>query len=242
MKAQTQSTSEHSLMGRRSSRTSRAELDVGSENLSNADMDSRLNSWDDMTSAERRKFVQSLGQEVDKLRCELQKARDQVVLLANLVNEDTLVPLLNRRGFLRELEWTISYVNRYRCCVSLIYLDIDNFKLINDRFGHSAGDKALTEVARILMENTRTSDVIGRIGGDEFAIILYHASNAAAVTKAEQLATKIADETINFDTGDATVTITTGVAELAYDDEPLKVLSRADRIMYTNKQFVSISR
>jgi GGDEF domain-containing protein len=101
--------------------------------------------------------------EIDELR--LSEAED----LADL---DALTPLLNRRAFLRELKRVLTFAQRYGGPASLIYFDLDGFKAVNDRFGHAAGDEALKGVAQRLAGQMREGDIIGRIGGDEFGVIL----------------------------------------------------------------------
>ena len=242
MKAQTKRVSERATVRLRAEQPAGVKLDIDPLNSGLAEMILRLHSLEGMLPAERQMLIQDLIQQVEYFRCELQETRNRVVLLENMANKDTLVPVFNRRGFLQELKRAISYAKRYKSCVSLIYLDIDKFKLINDRFGHSAGDKALTEIANILIEHTRASDVIGRIGGDEFAIILHHASNDDSLVKAAQLASQVAGRIMEIDGEEVSVTISAGVTELTFDDDPLNVLSRADRMMYANKQFASTSK
>jgi Diguanylate cyclase, GGDEF domain len=105
--------------------------------------------------------------EVADLRHELLTTQRRLLELERLADEDALAPISNRRAFLRDLARTIKYVERYGAACSLLYFDVNGLKSINDTHGHAAGDAALIHVADILRSNTRTSDVVGRLGGDE---------------------------------------------------------------------------
>ena len=126
-----------------------------------------------------------LMSEVSRLKNELAEAKERVVSLENLADEDPLVPILNRRGFVRELERTISYAKRYAIDTSILYIDLDEFKKINDTYGHQAGDLALKHAGSYLVEKVRASDTVARIGGDEFAIILKHVRLKGCFTKSK---------------------------------------------------------
>ncbi|MDP6344948.1 MAG: GGDEF domain-containing protein, partial [Alphaproteobacteria bacterium] len=112
-----------------------------------------------------RQAIMTLMQEVDNLRNDLERANSRLVHLERLADQDTLVPIPNRRAFVRELSRVISYSQRYDTPASLIYFDLNNFKQINDDHGHAAGDAALLHVADTLLENLRESDAVGRLGG-----------------------------------------------------------------------------
>ncbi len=107
-------------------------------------------------------------------------------------DQDHLLPLLNRRAFVRELTRSIGLASRYGTASSLIYFDLDGFKQVNDTHGHAAGDAVLTHFAQTLMEHVRDSDVVGRLGGDEFGVILSHANQIVAHKKAATLAETLA--------------------------------------------------
>ncbi|MEM9938386.1 MAG: GGDEF domain-containing protein [Pseudomonadota bacterium] len=124
--------------------------------------------------------VLSLREERESLHRDLQKAE----LLAD---RDALCPLFNRRAFERELEREIALAQRYGTPLSLIYIDLDNFKLINDRFGHAIGDDVLKHVAGLLLKSVRQTDIVGRLGGDEFALVLTHAELTDSQNKAKHL-------------------------------------------------------
>src|SRR4051794_41410327 len=114
----------------------------------------------------------ALARENAELRAELLALRARLAEAEGLADRDALTPLLNRRALMRELARTLAAVERYGRPASLVYFDLDGLKAINDRFGHAAGDAVLRAVAQRLIGHVRASDVAGRMGGDEFAVIL----------------------------------------------------------------------
>lgn len=190
---------------------------------------------DDMTP-QVQSAVTALMDELDRLHSELDAAHRRVDELESVVDEDPLLPVLNRRGFLRELERTLAFVKRHGGPSCLIYIDLDDFKSVNDVYGHEAGDAALRHVCEIIMGNVRRSDIVGRLGGDEFAVVLQKAGCDDAETKAAQLASRLAAVPFSFEGVAIALAITTGVTELAGGDRPRDALARADRAMYARKR------
>lgn len=117
-------------------------------------------------------------------RANLQQALEKAELLAD---RDALCPLFNRRAFERELGREIALAQRYGTPLCLIYIDLDSFKLVNDRFGHATGDDVLKHVAGLLLKSVRQTDIVGRLGGDEFALVLPHAELDDSQAKAAYL-------------------------------------------------------
>ena len=115
-----------------------------------------------------------LAAEVERLAAELEASRARITELETRIDVDPLTETLNRRGFERELKRSLAYVKRYGASAALIYLDLDEFKPINDRHGHAAGDAVLKAIAAALARNVRASDVVARIGGDEFVVLLWN--------------------------------------------------------------------
>jgi diguanylate cyclase (GGDEF)-like protein len=176
-----------------------------------------------------------LAAEVDTLKAELADARVRVALLEISAERDPLLDILNRRGFERELMRSLSYVRRYGTMAALIYIDLDGFKPVNDRFGHAAGDAMLQAVAATLSRNVRASDVVARLGGDELAVLLWTCSGEDAIAKAETLEALIAATTITWAGEPMSVGASAGAAALESEDGPADVLARADRSMYARK-------
>jgi len=183
-----------------------------------------------------RSAVMQLMDELDRLKDELSSANKRVSQLEDMADEDPLVPVLNRRGFDRELERTLAYAKRYDTTVSLIYLDLDDFKSINDRYGHAGGDAALKHFGTILMSNVRGSDLVGRLGGDEFAVILHHADIEAAIIKAAQFTDQMANSPVRFGDVEFYISMTAGATALRHGDTAESVLERADAAMYEGKR------
>jgi diguanylate cyclase (GGDEF)-like protein/PAS domain S-box-containing protein len=113
--------------------------------------------------------------------------------LAYLADHDPLTGLFNRRRFVEELGRTAASAYRHGVATAVLVIDVDHFKYVNDTYGHAAGDDVLTAVARILEQRTRETDVVGRLGGDEFGIILTHSSAADAHTVALSLLHELRD-------------------------------------------------
>ena len=182
-----------------------------------------------------RSAVSRLMAELDRLKEELITAQKKVSELESRADEDTLLPVLNRRGFDRELERTLAYVKRHGTDVSLIYIDLDDFKSINDIHGHAAGDAALFHVADILIANVRRSDVVARLGGDEFAVLLHRADEEAAMMKADQLALALTSSGLVFEGKEIPMSLTAGTTQLRSNDTGTVALGRADKLMYAGK-------
>ena len=179
--------------------------------------------------------VMQLMDELDRLQSELDQANQRVVELETIADEDPLVPVLNRRSFLRELERTIAYASRYKTRVSLVYCDLDEFKSLNDRYGHAAGDQALNFFADYLVRSVRKSDLVGRLGGDEFAVILHYADEAAAAETADRLMADLAGLQLDYKGQKIAMSMSAGATEVGPDDGPEDVLERADSVMYEHK-------
>jgi diguanylate cyclase (GGDEF)-like protein/PAS domain S-box-containing protein len=153
--------------------------------------------------------------------------------LRHLADHDGLTGLFNRRRFEEELERHVSHSRRYGMEGAILLIDVDELKAINDSGGHRAGDAVLIAVADVLRQRLRQSDVIARFGGDEFAVLLPHASAIDAATVGEDLAAGVRT---GVRSPDGPVTISVGVGKLSarvrsVDD----ALSLADASMYRSK-------
>lgn len=191
---------------------------------------------------ETRSAVSQLMAELDRLKDELSATRGRVIELESKADEDDLLPVLNRRGFDRELARTLAYVKRHGTDVSLIFIDLDNFKSINDLHGHAAGDAALMHLTDILIANVRRSDIVARLGGDEFAVLLHRAGEEAASMKADQLSRALASSGLIYEGKEIAMSLTAGVTQLRGDDTNAAALARADKLMYGAKGFANGSR
>lgn len=192
---------------------------------------------DDLTPKVREGIARLLD-EVDRLRRDAESKELRIAYLERLADEDPLAPVLNRRAFVRELTRMVAHAERYGTVSSVLYFDLDGLKAINDAHGHGAGDAALAHTADILVRNTRGSDIVGRLGGDEFGVLLVQADEASALRKATDLAELVASTPVTW--REATLTISASVGSFAFDgrEEAQAVLDRADRAMYRRKRGV----
>lgn len=186
-------------------------------------------------SRPRQSDVALLAAEVERLERELALARKQVAALEARADIDPLTNLPNRRAFERELVRSLAYLKRHGNSAVLLYLDLDDFKHINDDHGHAAGDDMLRAVARVLGRHVRESDVVARIGGDEFALLLWNCDEAHARAKAVALEAAIGRTTAVHGGAMLAVGASVGVAPLLPLDRPADAIHRADQAMYARK-------
>ncbi len=160
--------------------------------------------------------------------------------ILGLARTDCLTDLLNRRAFMEQLDLEVKRVNRKQQDLSLVILDIDHFKNVNDSFGHQAGDLVLQETARCLSSTCRTYDLVGRYGGEEFIMCLPETNTEQAVHATERIRTAIAckktliPEHMKF----VTITASFGVSTMSYDNEESldTLINRADSALYQAKE------
>jgi diguanylate cyclase (GGDEF)-like protein len=172
---------------------------------------------------------------LERLTAELSELKAKLEIAEALADRDTLSPVLNRRAFLRELHRTMSEVERYRTPASVLYIDLDGFKSLNDAYGHSAGDAILRNVGLILLDSVRESDVVGRLGGDEFGVILNRATAEEGATKAQSLSDKVNSSAILYAGVPHRIRASVGVHPIAIAEDPETALARADEAMYAEK-------
>ncbi|MBU3920076.1 GGDEF domain-containing protein [Hyphomonas sp.] len=195
----------------------------------------------DLTGLDRRTraAVEALGEEVMALRDESANLRAALADAELLADNDALVPIFNRRAFEREVRREIALAGRFQTPLSLIFIDLDNFKLVNDIYGHAAGDGVLLRVSEILMQRTRETDIVGRLGGDEFGVVLAHATFADSQRKAAQLADAIdALEVRDEASPEAPVVrigASCGVVEWRTGQGAAALIARADQAMFLDK-------
>ena len=173
--------------------------------------------------------------EIASLRARVEGLEAKCVELDQLAHCDPLVPLVNRRGLYRELETIIARHERHGTPAATLFIDLDGLKLINDCFGHEAGDAALIHVAEQLLTGVRTNDCVAHIGGDEFCVLLDHADEASAIETAERLVNIVADDDFIFDGKPMPLSVAIGVTLVERGDSPGAVLARADQAMYRVK-------
>jgi diguanylate cyclase (GGDEF)-like protein len=179
--------------------------------------------------------VEGLIGEISALRAKVAQLQERVEHLDVLAHQDSLIDLPNRRGFLRALERFIDRVRRYNENAAMLFVDLDGLKLINDTFGHQAGDEALIQVARLLSGGVRKSDLVARIGGDEFGILLGHADEPCAHDTATRLIELIAGCEFTHDGDVLPLSVAIGVGMIQGEDTPESAMARADEAMYRRK-------
>lgn len=175
-------------------------------------------------------------QTIRRLEAELAEARSQIAELRASAETDFLLDVLNRRGFARELTRAVAYISRYRASGALVMLDVDRLKPINDSFGHAAGDEVLKAVVGVLRQHVRASDVIGRLGGDEFILLLWNLNETDARAKALQLEVTIDALRFSFGNSDVSAGASAGISVLEQGVSGAVALEVADRAMYARKK------
>ncbi|MCF8507767.1 MAG: GGDEF domain-containing protein [Hyphomonadaceae bacterium] len=173
--------------------------------------------------------------EIDSLRLDVEQLKLSLAEAEASADHDTLAPIYNRRAFVRETQRILAMVKRHEVQASLIYFDLNNFKAINDAHGHPAGDAVIRAIGEILVRQTRETDVVGRIGGDEFAVILTHTDPEAAASKAEALAATLCTEKVLFNGIPLYVSAAYGITHIGIGDTAEKAIARADEAMYADK-------
>jgi diguanylate cyclase (GGDEF)-like protein len=174
--------------------------------------------------------------EVENLRRSLSQVSTRVSETEKLAEQDPLLPIYNRRAFVRELTRVQASVERYGTEASLVYIDLNHFKEINDIHGHEAGDYVLTQVAVRLAESVRETDIVGRLGGDEFGMILSRTNSDAARILINRLPSLFKEKSIVWDGQMLDIGIASGVVAIKSGGDAEQTLTAADIAMYENKR------
>ena len=150
---------------------------------------------------------------------------------------DGLTGLLNHKAFLDRFDEEVSRAGRFNHMLGLVILDLDKFKSINDSYGHLYGDYVLEEVSNIIKENVRAIDVVGRYGGEEFAVLLVNTDIQQCIPLAERIVRKISEKTFLKNGIAVNVTISAGMAGFPiHADQVRELISKADKAMYETKR------
>jgi len=179
--------------------------------------------------------VEAKNEELGEMNSRLNSAVEE---LDRLARTDPLTGLFNRRAFSERLDFELKRSARTEYPLGFVLIDIDFFKNVNDKHGHPTGDSVLTRVAEVLVENLRTTDIVCRFGGEEFAVLLLDTGRTDAIAVAEKLRESIATETFMNEEGIALkrLTISLGVALCPEDAHSANtLLSRTDRALYSAK-------
>ena len=172
----------------------------------------------------------------DRLKDEIRRRRELEGELRRLAEVDVLTGVATRRAFMEATKHALALPAR-QSNLAVIAMDIDHFKSINDRYGHLGGDRVLTAVGHALKQECRAPDLVGRIGGEEFAILLRHSSLNAAIGVAERIRGRVLNTVIAIDGATlVSVTASFGVAEHCSGDSCESLLARADAALYEAKR------
>ena len=193
------------------------------------------------------KLVISRNSEFSKW--EIDKINDLVSVLIQPINNaliyrqaitnastDPITELNNRMLFNKIIEQEIEFAQRYKQKLLLMMLDLDNFKKINDSYGHTTGDLLLHNIGKILIKLMRRSDLVFRYGGDEFCIILRNTSLDGASTLADRIRKDISEQNFNCNNIEIKTSISIGLVKLHEDDNSIKFIERADNLLYEAKK------
>lgn len=179
--------------------------------------------------------AEALIAEIKRLHAQVAALQSRLGHVNQLAYRDSLVDLPNRRSFLASLKDLISRVERHRHPAAMLYVDVDGLKAINDKFGHTAGDQALLEVAQMLVASVRETDCVARIGGDEFGILLELADELTAWQMALRVVETVVSSQFCVDGSWLPLSVAVGVGTIEPGDDPQSVIERADKEMYRLK-------
>jgi diguanylate cyclase (GGDEF)-like protein len=188
---------------------------------------------------EERATIDALREELVSLQLRFDEMRARLEEVLRAADQDMLLPVLNRRALIREITRFIDFAERYGTRSSLLFLDINGFKAINDRHGHAAGDSILHQFCDSISGNIRASDIVGRLGGDEFGIILPGVSAQQALQKGETLLRWLHDHPPAWAESTVLLTFACGACELRPGMSAGAALAEADRVMYQAKRCIT---
>jgi two-component system cell cycle response regulator len=177
-----------------------------------------------------------IKRERDQLREHAEEARAHAEIAQERAMTDALTGLLNRYGLQHALTREQAEARRYDRSLSCLMIDVDRFKAINDTYGHAAGDTALQQVAAILTEAVRASDIVFRYGGEEFLVLLPETDLNGAVALAEKIRTVAASRSFGDGERIFHLTMSAGVANLCDNESGYDMIARADMALYQAKE------
>jgi diguanylate cyclase (GGDEF)-like protein len=168
---------------------------------------------------------------------QLQQSKANQEELERIANYDSLTGLLNRRAVMQKLDEQVQHAKRYEEPLSIIMLDIDHFKKVNDRYGHIIGDNVLEKVASVISSVVRATDIVGRYGGEEFIVILPHTEGSVTLTVSERIRKAVEEAEMVGSNGDTfSVTVSQGVGSYIQDEDINSLIQRADAALYQAKE------
>ncbi|MCC7485322.1 MAG: GGDEF domain-containing protein [Burkholderiales bacterium] len=184
---------------------------------------------EDEAAEETRRRAADAEREIEALRAELE-------LVRGLLHEDALTGALNRRGLAAAFEREVARAGRSGASLSIVAIDLDHFKKLNDRHGHAAGDRAIVRIAEVAAGALRPSDAFARVGGEEFALVLSEARLEEARLCALRLQAALAATPLEWNGARIALTFSAGVAEWRPGESLEQCLGRADTALYAAKR------
>lgn len=184
----------------------------------------------------RFRLENALEESREALLAEIVRLRAYVKQLEQAADADILAPVYNRRAFLRELVKAQSINQRHNIPMSLILLNLDGFKNINERYGHVMGDELIIRVGDSLQRSIRDCDMVARLGSDDFAILLFKCELAEAHGKAHQMTESLAGIGIDMPSNSLYITASYGVTKVGSGMTPERIMSNAHDQMIRNKR------
>ena len=182
---------------------------------------------------------EELNLRIKRVLRESNLAKDRIEMLEELKTlsiTDGLTKLYNSRHFYNQLELEIERLKRYKHPLSLLLLDIDDFKAYNDKYGHIEGDKVLMIIGKIIQSCLRTMDSGYRYGGEEFTILLPETSSKQAKLVATRIKNELSNNVIKANGDENIITVSIGLTEYNYDEDIKNFIKRADMAMYKSKE------
>jgi diguanylate cyclase len=180
--------------------------------------------------------LQAARQRVEDYEARMRDLERELAQVSSLVQKDPLTQVLNRRGLDEAFRVEGARAARYDSMLSLVLIDIDNFKRLNDTYGHLAGDRALVHLVQTLRATLRPTDLLARIGGEEFCVLMPTTAADEAVIATQRCLTTLAAHPLHVD-GESLIVTFSGGATTWRDREPLDALiQRADEVMYAAKR------
>ena len=185
---------------------------------------------------ESKEKIHGLTLQVRDMEAEATKLRSEVRVKQDLAVKDPLTGVYNRAGYEERVQEEFARSSRTKTPLSMVFVDCNKFKQINDTFGHNAGDVVLMKVAETLKKRARVSDIVARYGGDEFVVLLPDTGLDGAKTFAVSACENVKQAGFNNNGTPLDVSISCGVTQRREDDSPVTALHRADQAMYTAKK------
>lgn len=177
-----------------------------------------------------------LTQKLDEAHVLLREKSQEIQTQLSAAFSDPLTSVANRPAFDYELSRRIQEWERQKTPVSLVILDVDHFKRLNDTYGHPAGDEVLKLLASMLQSKARQMDLVARYGGEEFCVVLPNSDETRAQEAAERLRQTIADRPFKVDGTELSVTVSVGVSSIVAGDDAASLLKRSDLALYQSKR------